>query len=62
MPKLSCRFCDWFLTFSPATKDDAIFHVGAHYARCHDGMLEELHNFDPERLYSLPDTRQEVKS
>lgn len=61
--KITCQFCTWIYEFrSPEGFNEGVFQCGAHYARCHDGMLEQIRNFDPEKLYLLPDPRQEVKS
>jgi hypothetical protein len=57
--KISCKFCDWF--WEARVPADVFFNAGRHYARFHEGMLEEMHEFDPEALFLLPDTRQEVK-
>jgi hypothetical protein len=63
--KITCKFCNWIHEFSPANlaeRDKAMYEAGAHYARCHDGMLETIHVFVKrlEEYALLPDTRVEV--
>jgi len=61
--KITCKFCDWTYEFrSPVQFNEGVFQCGAHYARCHDGMIESLHEFDTrlEEYALLPDTREEI--
>lgn len=62
--KITCSFCSWQYEFRhPAQFNEAVFQTGAHYARCHDGMVEAMREFDKhlEEYVLLPDTREEVR-